>query len=171
MKGINTLMVVVSMLSLSLTSVAYAQLGPGMGPGQGMGQGYGQGRMMGRGSGGWGPQGSYGRMYNVQTVTTIRGEVVSVDRITPTKGMYQGVRLTVKTPDGLVAVHLGPSWYLEGQEIALAPKDMVEIVGSKITFENQPTILAAEVKKGDKTLILRDQQGFPVWSAWRQRQP
>jgi hypothetical protein len=166
MKGINTLMVVVSMLSLSLTSVAYAQPGPGMGPGPGQGR-----MMMGRGSGGWGPQGSYGRMYNVQTITTIRGEVVSVDRITPTRGMYQGVRLTVKTPDGLVAVHLGPSWYLEGQEIALVPKDMVEIVGSKITFENQPTILAAEVKKGDKTLVLRDQQGFPVWSAWRQRQP
>jgi hypothetical protein len=166
MKGINTLMVVISIFNLSLTSVAYAQPGPGMGPGAGQGR-----MMMGRGSGGWGPQGSYGRMYNVQTVATIRGEVVSVDRITPTRGMYQGVRLTVKTPDGLVSVHLGPSWYLEGQEIALAPKDMVEIVGSKITFENQPTILASEVKKGDKTLVLRDQQGFPVWSAWRQRQP
>src|SRR5512144_3406774 len=38
-----------------------------------------------RGSGGWGPGTAYGRMYDPKTVETVTGEVVKVDRITPTQ--------------------------------------------------------------------------------------
>jgi hypothetical protein len=34
--------------------------------------------------------------------------------------------------------------------------------GSRITFEGKHIIIAAEVKKGDETLVLRDASGFPV---------
>jgi hypothetical protein len=120
-----------------------------------------------RGSGGWGPGAAYGRMYDAKTVETVSGEVVKVDRITPMRGMSAGVHLVVKTDKGDVSVHLGPQWYLENQDVKIEPKDKVEIKGSRVTVQGQPAIIAAEVKKGDEVLKLRDEAGIPMWTGWR----
>lgn len=120
-----------------------------------------------RGSGGWGPGTAYGRIYDAKTVETVSGEVVKVDRITPMRGMSSGVHLVVKTDKGDVSVHLGPQWYLENQDVKIEPKDKVEIKGSRVTVQGQPAILAAEVKKGDAILKLRDEAGVPMWAGWR----
>jgi hypothetical protein len=120
-----------------------------------------------RGSGGWGPGSDYGRMYDPKTVETVTGEVVKVDRITPMRGMSGGVHLVVKTDKGDVSVHLGPQWYLENQDVKIEPKDKVEIKGSRVTLQGQPTLIAAEVKKGDEVLKLRDDAGVPMWAGWR----
>ena len=125
--------------------------------------------MMWRGSGGWGMGSQYGKMYDPKTVETIAGEVVGVEKITPTKGMSYGVHALVKTKKETVSVHLGPGWFIENQDVKIAPKDKVEIKGSRITFQGQPAIIAAEVKKGNEILKLRDESGFPVWSGWRRR--
>ncbi len=120
-----------------------------------------------RGSGGWGPGGQYARLYDPKTVETISGEVVKVDRITPLRGMSGGVHLVVKTDKEEVSVHLGPLWYLENQDVKIAPKDKVEIKGSRVMVQGKPAIIAAEVKKGDQILKLRDEAGVPAWSGWR----
>jgi hypothetical protein len=125
--------------------------------------------MRGRGSGGWGAGSNYGRMYDLKTVETVSGEVISVDRITPMKGMSSGVHLMLKTDKETLSVHLGPVWYLENQDIKIEAKDKIEVKGSKITFEGKPAIIAAEVRKGDDVLKLRDEAGFPSWSGWRRR--
>lgn len=122
-----------------------------------------------KGSGGWGVESQYGRMYDPKTVETIAGEVVSVERITPTKGMSYGVHVVVKTDKDNVSVHLGPGWYLENQDVKIEQKDKIEIKGSRVTFQGKPAIIAAEVKKGDETLQLRNENGFPVWSGWKRR--
>jgi hypothetical protein len=120
-----------------------------------------------KGSGGWGPGAAYGRMYDVKTVETVSGEVMKVDRITPMHGMSAGVHLVVKTDKGDVSVHLGPQWYLENQDVKLEPKDKVEIKGSRVAVQGKPALIAAEVKKGDQVLRLRDEAGIPVWAGWR----
>jgi hypothetical protein len=125
--------------------------------------------MMWRGSGGWGPGAPYNRMYDPKAMETISGEVISIDRITPNKGMAAGIHMNVKTDKETISVHLGPSWYLENQDVKIEPKDRVEVRGAKTTFAGKPAIIAAEVKKGDETLKLRDESGFPVWAAWRRR--
>jgi len=128
-----------------------------------------QGGIMWKGGGGWGPGTPYSRMYNPQTVETISGEVVSVDKTTPMKGMGPGVHATVKTDKETIAVHLGPDWFIENQDVKIAPADKIAVKGSRITFEGKPVIIAAEVKKGDEVLGLRDANGYPVWSGWRRR--
>jgi len=50
-----------------------------------------------RGGGGWGPDTQYGRLYDPKALETISGEVVSIDRLTPYRGMRQGLHMTVKT--------------------------------------------------------------------------
>ena len=120
-----------------------------------------------RGSGGWGPGSDYGRMYDPKTVETVTGDVVKVDRITPMRGMSSGVHLVVKTDKGDVSVHLGPQWYLENQDVKIEPKDKVVIKGSRVMLQGQPALIAAEVKKGDGVLRLRDDAGVPMWAGWR----
>jgi len=121
------------------------------------------------GGGGGGPGTPYARLYNPQSVETITGEVVSVERITPLKGMSYGIHMMVKTDKGTISVHLGPAWYIENQEVKIAPGDRVEVKGSRITFQDKPALIAAKVKKGNQVLTLRDGNGVPVWSGWRRR--
>ena len=123
----------------------------------------------GKGGGGWGQGTNYQKIYNPKTVETISGEVVSVDKITPMQGMNPGVHAVVKTDKEMISVHLGPEWYLEKQDVEISPKDKIAVKGSRITFEGKPAIIAAEVKKGDEVLTLRDATGSPVWSGWRRR--
>jgi hypothetical protein len=152
MKKIIALMAIMTMLVFIFSTEALAQRG-----------------MTWKGSGGWGSGTPYGKMYNTQSIEMISGEVVSVDKITPMKGMIYGVHLILKTDKETISVHLGPGWYVENQDVKITPKDKIEVKGSRITFEGKPAIIAAEVKKGDNVLVLRDTSGFPVWSGWRRR--
>ena len=132
-----------------------------------------QGSMMGsgrHGSGGWGHGSQYGRMYDSNSVESISGEVVSVDTFTPMGGMSGGMNLRLKADNETVDVHLGPAWYLQNQDISIEPQDKIEVKGSKVNYNGRSVMMAAQVKKGDATLMLRDESGFPVWHGWRGNQ-
>lgn len=120
-----------------------------------------------RGSGGWGPASAYGRMYDPKITETVSGEVVKIERITPMRGMSSGVHVVLKTDKGDLSVHLGPQWYLENQDVKIESKDKLEVTGSRVVVQGQPALIAAEVKKGDEVLKLRDASGFPMWAGWR----
>ena len=152
MKKAGTVIAALIFFSLFFTFGSYAQMGP-----------------MWKGSGGWGMGMQYGKMYDPKTVETITGEVVSVDKITPMKGMSHGVHIMLKTAKETISVHLGPDWYVGNQDIKIEPKDKLAVKGSKIIFQGKPAIIAAEIKKGNEVLKLRDEKGFPVWSGWRHR--
>jgi len=150
MKKFGRLISLSGILALVLASTAaWAQ--PGMGPGGGQGRG-------------WGAGDPYNRMYNPTTVETLSGEVVKVDKFIPGKRMSYGVHFTLKTEKETVPVHLGPSWYMEKQAVTVAAGDKVEVTGSRITYQGQPAIIAAEVKKGGQVLKLRNAAGVPAWA-------
>lgn len=123
-----------------------------------------QGGTGGKGGGGWGSGGAYSRMYDPKTVETVTGEVESVEKMKPMRRMSYGIHLVLKTDKETIPVHLGPSWYIESQKMKIAPKDRVEVKGSRITFRGKPALIAAEVRRGDEVLKLRDENGIPVWS-------
>ena len=140
-------------VSLALACPALAQPGPGGGMGMG---------------GGMGP-----RLYNPQTVTTVTGQVEKLEEL-PSMGrgggmgmQYRGVLL--KTDQGSLMVHLGPGWYLDEKKFAVKVGDTVEATGSKVTLNNQPALIAREVKVNGTTLKLRDDQGLPVWRGMGRR--
>ncbi|NLI29710.1 MAG: DNA-binding protein [Nitrospiraceae bacterium] len=120
-----------------------------------------------RGSGGWGPGTQYNRMYNPATVETISGTVTDIQAVVPYKGMYSGVQIILKTEKETIPVHLGPSWYIERLDVKIAKGDAIEVKGSRISFAGKPALLAAELKKDDQTLVLRDANGIPAWAGWR----
>jgi len=125
------------------------------------------GAMKWQGSGGWGPGTPYNRMYDPSKVETVSGTVESVGTAVPVKGMHRAVALTLKTDKGTISVHLGPEWYIGRLDTKITKGDTIEVKGSRVTFDDRPTIIAAEIKKGDQTLVLRDSAGIPVWAGWR----
>jgi len=127
------------------------------------------GKWGGRGSGGWGMGTPYQGMYNPANLETLSGEVIGLEQTTPMKRMNQGLALVVKTEKETVTVHLGPTWYLERLDTKIAVGDQVEIKGVRTVLAGKPIVLAAEVKKGDKVLVLRDAAGIPVWAGWGMR--
>jgi hypothetical protein len=116
----------------------------------------GSGRGAGRAAG--------SRLYNAATVETVSGVVHRIDRLTGKAcGRNCGVHLLLQTDKEALAVHLGPTWYVDKQALKLAVQDKIEVRGSRIMYEGKPAIIAAEVKKGDQVLKLRDDAGIPVW--------
>ncbi len=111
----------------------------------------------------WSTKGGYTRVYDSKTVETLSGEVAAVGKYTP-RGKPEGVRFTLKTDQGPIEVILGRGSYLEQQGLKLEPQDKVTVKGSRVAVEGKPTIIAAEVTKGGKTITLRDANGMPVWN-------
>ncbi|MCK9419615.1 MAG: DNA-binding protein [Nitrospirae bacterium] len=152
MKTLRMIVLVLLVAGMVLPPAAFAQRG-----------------MRWKGSGGWGSGAPYGRMYDSKTVETVSGEVINLALLTPTKGMGQGIHLLLKTDKETIPVHLGPAWFIENQDLKIEKGDRIDVRGSRIMFQQKPAIIAAEVKKGSETLMLRDDNGFPVWSGWRRR--
>lgn len=108
--------------------------------------------------------------WNPATVETLKGEVMTKDTITPSKGRsgMPAVGMTLKKEDDYAAyVHLGPQWYFDKQDLGINVGDKIEVIGSKITVEGNSVILVSSIKKGDRTWQFRDQQGLPFWSGRR----
>ena len=104
-----------------------------------------------------------GYRYDTRTVQTVSGEVLSVEKVRYGRRGYYGVHLVLKTSEGEIAVHLGPSWFMERQALQIAAHDEIEVTGSRVTYEGKPALIAAEVKKGTETLRLRSESGLPLW--------
>ena len=120
-------------------------------------------------SGGWGTNSNYNKLYNSSTIETLKGEVVAIDKIVPEKGMSYGIHLKLKTDKETISIHLGPGWFIENQDVKIELKDKIEVKGSRITYKNKPAIIAAEIKRGNDLLKLRDENGIPIWSGWRRQ--
>ena len=122
-----------------------------------------------RGSGDWRVENRYIMMFDSHNVENIIGEVITVGKFVPIKAMSPGIFLIIKTEKEIISIHLGPSWYIENQDIKIEPKEMVEIKGTRINFNGKPVIIAGQVKKGDKILRIREKNGLPVWIGWKQK--
>jgi hypothetical protein len=121
------------------------------------------------GSGGWGPGGPYQRLYNPESAFSTSGSIESIQTFVPAPGIAPGVRFILKTAGEPVEVHLGPLWYIDRLDLKLEPGDHVELRGSRVVIDGKPVVIAAEIRKGDIDLLLRDGKGVPVWAGWRRR--
>jgi hypothetical protein len=148
MKKIGMIVAMIGILLLLMAVAGWAQ--PGMGPGGG------------------GPRRHYGMMWEPKTVETLSGDVVALEKYIPGRGgTSYGLRLTLKTGQKTIPVVLGPVWYIENKHIKFDVNDKIEVKGSKMMIQGQPMMIAQEVKKGDKVLRLRDDNGFPLWGGPR----
>lgn len=114
-------------------------------------------------------QASAQRRYDPATEATFKGTVEEVMQVPGPRGGAGGTHLTLKTNQGAVDVRLGPTAYMQKQKIDIAKGDQLEIIGSKVKLQGKEVVIARELKKGDKTVTLRDKKGIPEWSGSRKR--
>ncbi len=107
------------------------------------------------------------RNYDPKTVETVQGKVVSMEKTSPPAQRGQGVHLMLQVSDAAIEVHLGPARYLADQALQIAVNDTITVTGSRVMFDGKPALIAAEVKKGNEVLKLRDTNGVPAWSGGR----
>ncbi len=117
---------------------------------------------------GWGPGSAYNEMFDPGTVETLSGELIKMDLFVP-RGMSMGVQLIMKAGKETIPVHLGPLWFMKKQKREIAPGDKIEITGSRVDCEGKPAIIASILKKGDRSLKLRDENGVPVWAGEKKK--
>jgi hypothetical protein len=104
-----------------------------------------------------------------QKEATYKGTVEEVTQHARVGMPRTGTHLSLKSDDQILDVHLGPTDFVAAQQMTFAKGDQIEVTGSKVKFGDGEAIIAREVKKGDKTLTLRDARGVPKWSRGRWR--
>jgi hypothetical protein len=107
----------------------------------------------------------YSTLYKPATVMTTRGEVVSLGTVIAGNGKGYCETLTLKTDRGSLWVVLKPQNFRPPTNLNLKPRDQVEITGSRLALPGKTALLAATVKRGADTMVLRDvATGRPAWA-------
>lgn len=104
--------------------------------------------------------------YNPDTEASLKGTVEAVDAHESPMG-WKGIHLKLKADAGRIDVHVGPAWFIEEQGFAFAKGDALEVLGSRQMIEGKDSLLAREIRKGEKVLVLRGAGGIPKWSGGR----
>lgn len=115
--------------------------------------------------------------YDTATVVTVSGTVEKVEETTMMGGQMgemrgmggMGLHLVLKTTDKTFTVLVGPASFANDKGFKFAKGDQIEVTGSQVKYEGADALIAREIKKGDKTLTLRNKDGVPEWSMGRQR--
>ena len=126
----------------------------------------------------------HGPLYDPATEISVTGVVNEVEQltgkpVTSTAPMFAncprgwaGTHLSITTDQGTtIIVHVGPSTFLAQNNFALAKGDKLAILGSKVQYVGSEFLIAREISKGDQSLKLRDNEGFPLWSGARKGNP
>jgi DNA/RNA endonuclease YhcR with UshA esterase domain len=101
--------------------------------------------------------------YDPASEVTVTGVVQEVMQVSGQRA-GGGTHLALDTNAGSLDVHLGPSAFLAEQGFTFVKGDQIEVTGSKVKYEGDDALIARKVKKGDRVLTLRNEQGIPVWS-------
>ncbi len=121
-----------------------------------------------RGSGGWCIGDRYEQIFVNTNLETITGQVMSIDTVTPIRGMSSGIQVRLKTDREEIIVHLGPAWFVLFQDMILSVNDNnIEVRGCRTVVEGKPVFMAATLIRREKVLLLRDKDGVPYWCGWR----
>ncbi|MGA2298117.1 MAG: DNA-binding protein [FCB group bacterium] len=147
MKNIQRLAIALGLLGILFINSALAQ--GGVPPQFGIGNNRGHNRI---------------NMYDAKTVTTINGVILSITKTPSRNPEYSGVILSVKTDTDTIDVRIGPSSYIDKQDVKLNQNDKITIKGSRITVGGKASIIAAQITKDGKTMELRNENGVPLWS-------
>ena len=100
--------------------------------------------------------------YDVATETKMKGVVEELKFLPPT-GAKPQARLLMKSGADDVEVYLCPKSFLDEMGVTFNKGDEIQVTGSKVKLDGAELTLAREVMKGEDKLVLRFDNGKPVW--------
>ncbi len=100
--------------------------------------------------------------YDLNTVTTVKGKVISVDN-----GEGGGpVTITIQQGPGKIRAVAAPNWFWSDRGISIKPNDELEVSGAKAQGKDgNMYIISKEITNlsTGKTVTLRTENGRPAW--------
>lgn len=78
-----------------------------------------------------------------------------------------GLHLTAKNGTDTFDVYVGPTDFVKEFEGNFEKGDQLQVIGCRVKADSGDIILAKEIKKGETSLLLRDDQGTPNWKYWK----
>jgi hypothetical protein len=103
------------------------------------------------------------REYDVKTVETITGRVLSVENITVPKRRGYLVQVMLQTDREVIPIHLGPLWFIVKETPRIEVNDIITVTGSRMMLDGRTVVVAADIAKGNELLKLRQNDGIPFW--------
>lgn len=106
------------------------------------------------------------RQLLLQSPVAVEGKIIKIETLDYGKGRYgQGIHLFVRNNGQDTEIHLGPQAWLNEQGLQFKQGDTIKIKAFKGTYNGNPTFFASEIAnaKAGKTIMLRDENGFPMW--------
>jgi|SRR5690242_3648877 hypothetical protein len=103
------------------------------------------------------------RDYDLKTVETVGGRVLSVENTTPAKRRGYWTQLMLQTDKEVIPVQLGPFWFIVKETPRIEANDTISVTGSRMMLDGRPAIVAANIAKGNELLKLRQNDGVPFW--------
>jgi hypothetical protein len=97
--------------------------------------------------------------YDVASEGLVAGVIYSVMRHS---GM--DVQLTIGVGEKSFEVLVGPMNFLDSKHVVFKSGERVEIVGARSDHGSGDTVVAREIHTADQTIVLRDDQGRPLWN-------
>jgi hypothetical protein len=94
-------------------------------------------------------------------VQTLSGTVIEVQEV------ISKVHLLLRVSRPTIVVQLGSASWLARHNFTLAPGDQVTVTGSRINRLRRSFLIAREIQKGNQVLLLRDENGRPLWTLGR----
>ena len=76
------------------------------------------------------------------------------------------VHVTLKNDKGSLDVVVAPEKFLKEMEIIFAKGETIEVLGSQLTVDGNPVLLAREVTRNGDVMLMRDEHGKGVWVGW-----
>ena len=101
--------------------------------------------------------------YNRAAEKTISGTIKALASFAAPDGSV-GVHFDLKTPDGMISVHVAPAMYIGVQNAFYMADDQIEIIGAPTNADGRTTFWAKAIMKGSSMLVLRDGEGRPRWT-------
>ncbi|MGD8426484.1 MAG: hypothetical protein PVH63_02580 [Balneolaceae bacterium] len=109
----------------------------------------------------------YTKPFDPETIEELKGKVIEVAHTDDKKDDVRGVFVRLQTKkDEVIPVHLGPAWYIDRQGRRFRTGEKIVVKGSRTKYNNEDSITAIAVSRGDEILKLRDEDGTPHWRAW-----
>jgi hypothetical protein len=102
--------------------------------------------------------------YDKASEVKMKGTVEEVKGVPGSCCTEKCIHLMLRTDKGLVEIQVAPDVFLKDMEVAFAKGDKLEVTAAKI--DGAESYLAREINMNGSILIVRDDQGGPVWN-WK----
>jgi hypothetical protein len=102
------------------------------------------------------------RGYDLNTVVTIKGKVISVDA----EGGSGPVTITIRRGEETIHAIAAPKWFWFDRGISIKPGDELRVVGAKAQGKDgEMYIISREISNitSGKEVVIRDSSGSPAW--------